>query len=127
MNYHQSLFLERIPRCFRFISGCILAGFIFMGLSQTARCEVSFPLKLSSNQRYLVDQKNVPFLIREISAWGLIQALSEVEASEFMDSVKMKGFNTLTVSAISADSRFAGDPPNWKGNFQNKISRITKT
>jgi hypothetical protein len=116
MNSSESHFFERIPRCFRFISGYILVGLIFMGLSQPARCEASFPLKLSGNHRYLVDQKKVPFLIKEISCWGLIQALSEADAAEFMDSVKAKGFNTLMVSAISADSRFAGNPPNWEGN-----------
>lgn len=93
---------------------------LFLCMWQFARCEVSFPLQLSSNHRYMVDQKKVPFLIKEISAWGLIQALSEADASEFMDSAKAKGFNTLLVSAISMDSRFAGNPPKW-----NEISPFT--
>jgi hypothetical protein len=85
-------------------------------LGQNADCEALFPLKLSTNHRYLVDQKDVPFLIKEISAWGLVQALSETDASGFMDSIKVKGFNTLLVSAISYDTRFAGNPPDWTGN-----------
>jgi hypothetical protein len=56
-----------------------------------------------------------PFLIKEISAWGLIQSLSEEDAEEFMDEVSSRGFNTLMVSAISADERFAGGPPRWNG------------
>ncbi len=76
---------------------------------------VTFPLKLSANKKYLTDAKNKPFLIKEISAWGLIQALSEKDEAAFMDSVKGKGFNTLMVSIISDDTRFAGGPPNWQG------------
>jgi len=75
----------------------------------------AFPLKVSGDHRYLVDQDNTPFLIKEVSAWGLIQSLPEAEEAEFMDSVKALGFNTLLVSIISKDLRFAGDPPNWNG------------
>ncbi|MFI5153650.1 MAG: DUF4038 domain-containing protein [Chitinophagales bacterium] len=67
------------------------------------------------NGRFLVDQKNGPFLIKEISAWGLIQALSEEDEFAFIDSVQQKGFNTLMVSIISYDTRFAGSPPGWQG------------
>src|SRR6185312_2059459 len=87
-----------------------------------ARAQTSpFPLKLNPNGRYLVDSHNKPFLIKEISAWGLIQALSENDESAFMDSVKKKGFNTLMVSIISYDTRFAGDPPNWQGISPFKV------
>ncbi|MHB1920887.1 MAG: apiosidase-like domain-containing protein, partial [Chitinophagaceae bacterium] len=75
-----------------------------------------FPLRWSANKRFLVDQQNHPFLIREISAWGAIQALSEKEEEGFMDSVQKKGFNTLLVSIISYDTRFAGHPPDWEGH-----------
>ena len=80
-----------------------------------------FPLKLSANRKYLTDVKNKPFLIKEISAWGLIQALSEKDAAAFIDSVKQKGFNTLLVSIISYDTRFAGNPPDWQGISPFKI------
>jgi hypothetical protein len=74
-----------------------------------------FPLKLSGNNRYLVDQNNVPFLINQASSWGLIQSLSTADATEYMDQLKQRGFNTLMVSIISNDTRFAGSPPNWQG------------
>ncbi|HAL82533.1 MAG TPA: hypothetical protein DCO83_10095 [Mucilaginibacter sp.] len=80
-----------------------------------AQPSVNFPLRLSANRKYLSDHKKKPFLIKEISAWGLIQALSETDESAFIDSVKRKGFNTLLVSIISFDTRFAGNPPNWQG------------
>src|SRR4051812_402258 len=74
-----------------------------------------FPLKLSGNNRYLVDQNNVPFLINQASSWGLIQSLSTADATDYMDALKQRGFNTLMVSIISYDVRFAGGPPNWQG------------
>lgn len=80
-----------------------------------------FPLKLSANGRYLVDQNDKPFLIKEISAWGLIQSLSEADEAAFMDSVGSKGFNTLLVSVISYDTRFAGKPPDWNGISPFKV------
>ncbi|MGZ3814552.1 MAG: apiosidase-like domain-containing protein [Mucilaginibacter sp.] len=86
-----------------------------LGFAAKAQQSVTFPLKLSTNKKYLTDSKNKPFLIKEISAWGLIQALSEADESAFIDSVKRKGFNTLMVSIISYDTRFAGSPPDWQG------------
>ena len=81
----------------------------------------TFPVKLSQNGKFLVDNHSKPFLIKEISAWGLIQALSEQDESAFVDSVKKKGFNTLMVSIISYDTRFAGNPPNWQGISPFKV------
>jgi hypothetical protein len=75
-----------------------------------------FPLKLSGNNRYLVDQNNAPFLINQASSWGLIQSLSTADATLYMDELQKRGFNTLMVSIISYDTRFAGGPPNWQGN-----------
>jgi hypothetical protein len=82
--------------------------------ASTQPTKAVFPLHVSSNGRYLTDSKDTPFLIKEISAWGLIQTLPEADAAQLMDSVKAKGFNTLLVSAISYDQRFAGSPPAWQ-------------
>jgi hypothetical protein len=38
---------------------------------------VHFPLTMSENGRHLVDRDNKPFLIKEFSAWGLLQAIKE--------------------------------------------------
>lgn len=81
----------------------------------------SFPLRVSRSNKCLIDRTGKPFLIKEISAWGLIQALSEADESAFIDSIKKKGFNTLLVSIISNDIRFAGDPPNWQGIAPFKV------
>ena len=81
----------------------------------------SFPLKLSSNKRYLVDQQNVPFLINQASSWGLIQSLSEADAAGYLDALKQRGFNTVMVSIVSYDTRMAGKPPNWQGTSPFKV------
>jgi hypothetical protein len=74
-----------------------------------------FPLKLSANQRYLVDQTGAPFLINQASSWALIQALPTNDARDYLDILKQKGFNSVMVSVISNDVRMAGGPPNWQG------------
>jgi len=83
-------------------------------LSSFAYSQAIFPLHLSADGRYFTDNQQQPFLIKEISAWGAIQALSEKDEAAFMDSVKAKGFNTMLVSIISYDTRFAGGPPDWQ-------------
>jgi hypothetical protein len=76
---------------------------------------VVFPLRLSANSRFLVDQNDVPFLINQASSWGLIQSLSNADAADYLDALKQRGFNTVMVSIISNDARMAGNPPNWQG------------
>jgi len=82
----------------------------------TAQSKSIFPLKLSDNKRYLLDNTGKPFLVKEFSAWGLIQALSENDEAAFLDSIKQKGFNTVITSILSnAPSQMGGSPPYWQG------------
>lgn len=95
----------------------ILAVLVLCGwLNASAQQKISFPLQLSDNKRYLVDKNNKPFLVKEFSAWGLIQTLSEIDEAAFLDSIKQKGFNTVMTSILSnAPSQMSGDPPYWQG------------
>jgi hypothetical protein len=79
------------------------------------RAAPAFPLALSANRRYLVDRTNVPFLINQASSWGLIQSLSAGDATDYLDALVQRGFNTVMVSIISFDTRMAGKPPKWQG------------
>jgi len=67
---------------------------------------VTFPLKLSANGRYLVDQNNVPFLMSGDSPQGLIVRLpltgSASSESYFADR-EAQGFNTVWVNILSRD------------------------
>ncbi len=92
-----------------------IALLLLLGFSASAQ-EVSFPLKFSKNKRYLVDKNDTPFLIKEFSAWGMFQAISEQDEISFLDSLKDEGFNTVLVSIVSnASSQMGGNPPFWQG------------
>ncbi|HET8933654.1 MAG TPA: DUF4038 domain-containing protein [Polyangiales bacterium] len=85
------------------------------GVSATPRKPV-FPLHVSGNGRYLVDDAGHPFLINQASSWGLIQSLSTEDARSYLDQLAGRGWNTVMVSIISYDERMPGDPPSWRGN-----------
>lgn len=55
----------------------------------------SFPLKLSANHRYLVDQKDKPFLIVGDSPQDLMSRLTEEEADSYFADRQAHGFNTM--------------------------------
>jgi len=54
----------------------------------------AYPLKLSANRRYLVDQNNIPFLIVGDSPQGLISRLTEAQADKYFADRQAHGFNT---------------------------------
>jgi hypothetical protein len=54
----------------------------------------AYPLKLSANHRYLVDQNNKPFLIVGDSPQGLMGRLSEEDADRYFADREAHGFNT---------------------------------
>jgi hypothetical protein len=59
-----------------------------------------YPLKISSNHRYLVDQDNVPFLLQGDSPWSLISAVTKFEAEQYLENRRALGFNTLMVNLV---------------------------
>jgi hypothetical protein len=71
--------------------------------------DVVYPLKVSENKRYLVDQNNVPFLLLGDAAWSLIVALTEEEVEQYLENRHEKGFNTILVNLI--DHKFCKNPP----------------
>ena len=62
-----------------------------------------YPLKLSPNRRYLVDQRNVPFLIAGDSPQALMPTLSETEADRYFANRQAHGFNAAGwINVVSA-------------------------
>jgi hypothetical protein len=59
-----------------------------------------FPLKVSANRRYLVDQNEKPFLLHGDTAWSLISALNEAEVERYLENRAAKGFNALIVNLV---------------------------
>jgi hypothetical protein len=54
----------------------------------------AYPVKVSANHRYLVDQNNIPFLIAGDSPQGLMYRVSEAQAENYFDDRQAHGFNT---------------------------------
>ena len=55
----------------------------------------AYPLKVSANHRYLVDQNNMPFLIVGDSPQDLMSQLTEEEADSYFADRQAHGFNTM--------------------------------
>ena len=78
-----------------------------------------YPLKVSSNNRYLVDQNNVPFMIVGDSPHSLIGRMSKPDAEFYMANRERFGINTLWVELLcnnktacnSDGTTFDGIPP----------------
>jgi hypothetical protein len=79
----------------------------------------AYPLRTSANNRYLVDQNNVPFMIVGDSPQSLIGRMSKSDATFYMANRQRYGINTLWVhllcnnkTACNADgTTFDGIPP----------------
>ena len=56
-----------------------------------------FPLKISENRRYFVDQDGKPFLYHADTGWQIFTQLTTDEAIEYMSFRKAQGFNTIQV------------------------------
>lgn len=85
----------------------LIVGLLVSSVLGTA--EPVYPLKISANNRYLVDQKNEPFLLQGDAGWSLIVAASEPEVDEYLKNRRQKGFNTVMVNLI--EHRFSKHPP----------------
>ena len=68
--------------------------------ARVAERRYDFPLKPSNNRRYLVDQRNVPFMIVGDSPQALIGNLSVAEAAFYIADRKAAGFNALWVDLL---------------------------
>jgi len=98
-------------------------GFLLMMLTLSASVHAqsgpkpSYPVKLSADGSYLVDQNNRPFFINGDSAWSLIAQLSGADADQYLSDRAAKGFNVVLASLIehefasNAPSNFTGDAP----------------
>jgi len=78
-----------------------------------------YPVKASSNNRYLVDQNNSPFMIVGDSPHSLIGRMSKSDAEFYMANRQRYGINTLWVELLCNDATacnvdgttFDGIPP----------------
>jgi len=61
---------------------------------------VVYPLKVSRNGRYLVDQRNVPFMVVGDSPQSMIGNLSLADAAGYVANRKAAGFNALWINLL---------------------------
>src|SRR6266849_3256080 len=105
-------------------SGASSPGFPASPIQVTTSATYAYPLKISTNRRYLVDQNNKPFRIQGDSAQSLIVNLTYAEADKYLSDRQSKGFNTVNINlleakfAIHAPANRNGDAPFTKpGDF----------
>jgi hypothetical protein len=89
-------------------SGCS-STFISAPSHTVAANSYSYPLKVSPNGHYLVDQNNKPFRIQGDSAQSLIANATYSEAEQYLSDRQAKGFNTININLI--EHRFAVHAP----------------
>ncbi|MDB5357259.1 MAG: hypothetical protein JWN24_3712 [Phycisphaerales bacterium] len=80
---------------------CLFVALAF-GASALAREDAAFPVKVGPAGRYLVDQKDTPFLIAGESPQAMMVNVSEEEAELFFANRRSHGFNTAWINLICA-------------------------
>jgi hypothetical protein len=60
----------------------------------------AYPVKASANNRYLVDQNNVPFLMVGDAPQTIVANLSQADAATYMANRRRYGINTLWVNIL---------------------------
>jgi len=94
----------------RVMKVAVLTFFVFLALSSALRAaDQIYPLKVSANKRYLVDQKNKPFLVQGDSPWSLIVAADEAGVEQYLKNRREKGFNAIIVNLL--EHHFSLHPP----------------
>ena len=71
---------------------------------------IRYPLKISANRRYLVDQDERPVLLHGDSPWSLIVGPPPEKAEMYLADRAAKGFNSIVVNLI--EHYFTSDAPN---------------
>jgi len=58
------------------------------------------PLKVSANNRYLIDQSGKPFFMSADTSWSLLTKLSVADAKQYIDLRKAQGYNTIMTNIV---------------------------
>lgn len=92
------------------------------------RAHPAYPLQISANRRYLVDQNSSPVLIHGDTAWSLISGTTREETLQYLDNRQRKGFNAIIVNLIEhmfkgPQNRYGEDPFTTPGDFSTPNER----
>lgn len=77
-----------------------------------ASSDSHFPVRVSTNGRYLEDASGKPFMLHGDTAWSLMVQLSREETEEYLENRRQKGFNAILVNLV--ELYYADDPPQNK-------------
>jgi Protein of unknown function (DUF4038)/Putative collagen-binding domain of a collagenase len=77
------------------IAGAFLFAALIVAPSESSYGQAAYPLRVSANHHYLVDQNGKPFLIVGDTPQGLMGRLTEQDAEYYFADRETKGFNTL--------------------------------
>jgi hypothetical protein len=84
--------------------------------AETERSRSKFPLQVSKDRRYLVDQDNRPFLVVGDTPWSIIADLKEADIKTYLDDRRKRGFNSILVNLL--EHKFATDPPRTRAGLE---------
>ena len=73
---------------------------------------VAFPLKVSVDQRRLLDQNDRAFLVVGEAAWSLFTGITKAEAEAYLEDRRQRGFNAIIVNIVE---HFFNGPLNVMG------------
>ncbi len=79
-----------------------------------------YPLKISENHRYFVDQDGKPFLYHADTGWQIFNQLTTDEAIEYMSFRKSQGFNTIQTQLVmypEQENRYGQKPFHGDNDF----------
>ena len=103
----------------------LFLAFLFPTLAVTASAQSTttyvYPLKVSANGRYLVDQNDVPWRVQADAAWFLSTSATPEQVDVYLATRKAQGFNSFYLMAMVPPGGYAavprapdndnGDPP----------------
>jgi hypothetical protein len=82
---------------------CLVAGCVSFVTPVAAQPGSAFPVQISANHRYLVDQNGAPFLMVGDSPQAMIGDISEADAEVFLANRQAAGFNTEWINLLCND------------------------
>lgn len=86
----------------------VLAVIVGVFYAYNSRAATAWPLKVSENNRYLVDQNGKAFLYTADTSWTLVNKLTLDSAKKVIDIRKEQGFNAIQISLSGFGRTIAG-------------------
>ena len=95
---------------------------VMWGISETGKPATEpyvYPLKVSADHRFVVDQNNHPWRIQADAAWVMTSEATPEQVDQYLDTRKAQGFNSFYLmaavkkygAATHTPNNRAGDPP----------------